>query len=133
MDQQQLAYVQLMYNLAVTSLKAFDFLTFLGATSTSTVSQSTVSQSTVPSGISYYMAMANNYANRLTRVVNGPDPNQLNQNLSEEDQIAQQSMITRLVILITMFFCHSPAVPIKLCIINTAAYSSMNFTSCTLD
>ena len=58
------------------------------------------------------MAMANNYANRLTRVVNGPDPNQLNQNLSEEDQIAQQSMITRLVILITMFFCYSPAVPI---------------------
>jgi hypothetical protein len=58
-------------------------------------SSSTVSQSQVPSGINYYMAMANNYANRINRVISGPDPNQLSPNLSEEEQIAQQSILTR--------------------------------------
>ena len=63
------------------------------------MSSSTVSQSEVPTGLGYYMAMANSYANRLNRVVNGPEPNQFNPNLSDEEQIAQQSMITRSILL----------------------------------
>ncbi len=60
------------------------------------VSSSSVSTtSQVPSGINYYMAMAENYANRITKVINGPEVNQFNPNLSEEDQIAQQSIVTR--------------------------------------
>ena len=59
-------------------------------------SSSVQTQSQVPSGVGSYMAMAENYANRITKVINGPEPNQFNQNnLSEEDQIAQQSVITR--------------------------------------
>lgn len=58
-----------------------------------------MSQSEVPTGLGYYMAMANSYANRLNRVVNGPEPNQFNPNLSDEEQIAQQSMITRSILL----------------------------------
>jgi hypothetical protein len=52
-------------------------------------------QSEVPSGLGYYMAVANNYANRINKVITGPEPTTLNQNLSEEDQIAQQSIVTR--------------------------------------
>ena len=63
------------------------------------MSSSTVSQSEVPTGLGYYMAMANSYANRLNRVVNGPEPNQFNPNLSDEEQIAQQSMITWSILL----------------------------------
>ena len=58
-------------------------------------SSSVPSTSQVPSGINYYMAMAENYANRITKVINGPEVNQFNPNLSEEDQIAQQSIVTR--------------------------------------
>ncbi len=58
-------------------------------------SSSVPTTSQVPSGINYYMAMAENYANRITKVINGPEVNQFNPNLSEEDQIAQQSIVTR--------------------------------------
>lgn len=41
-----------------------------------------------PSGLGYYMAVANNYADRLTKVINGPDPSAPNSNnLSEDDQV----------------------------------------------
>lgn len=53
----------------------------------SPVSTSTSTSSVAPSGLGYYMAVANNYADRLTKVINGPDPSAPNTNLSEDDQV----------------------------------------------
>ena len=80
----------------------FNFFAISGVTSS--VVQT---QSQVPSGLGYYMAVANNYANRINKVIAGPDPNQPNLNPSEEEQIAQQSIVTRSVSLIVLLKCHS--------------------------
>jgi hypothetical protein len=54
----------------------------------SPVSVSTSTSSVAPSGLGYYMAVANSYADRLTKVINGPDPSAPNtNNLSEDDQV----------------------------------------------
>jgi hypothetical protein len=47
-------------------------------------STSTVSQSAVPSGLGYVMAVANNYADRINRVINGPDPTKPNAQVSTQ-------------------------------------------------
>lgn len=71
-----------------------DYVSGPGQVSTSSVSVaspgsiSTSTTSVAPSGLGYYMEIANNYADRLTKVINGPDPSLPNNNyLNEDDQV----------------------------------------------
>lgn len=52
-----------------------------------TVISPVTTSSVVPSGLGYYVAVANNYADKLNKVINGPDPSIPDYNLSEEDKV----------------------------------------------
>lgn len=52
-----------------------------------TSTSSAATSSLVPSGLGYYVSMANNYADKINKVISGPDPSLPTYNISEEDKV----------------------------------------------